>query len=213
MAVSPSRSLPPSSQRRTAHIPTISTAHQPPPAPSSSDLLQNRLRQLLICDSAEELRVDQVKIRAALNTQCRLTGRVQQMAPLSPPAEYSSQRCHKSLPDLHCRGSGGEPSSNKSSNKSLSNRDSGGSSGHYTQRSEPAPPPRQVSWCDWSILSCRVYLVSVSFALKTREGTADRPLNTAVVVRIIAVRRPIVELLDSPLILPLQCQLLKDKNV
>lgn len=144
MAVSPSRSLPPSSQRRTAHIPTISTAHQAP-APSSSDLLQNRLRQLLICDSAEELRVDQVKIRAALNTQCRLTSRVEQMAPLSPPAEYSSQRCHKSLPDLHCRGSGGEPSSNKSSNKSLSNRDSGGSSGHYTQRSEPAPPPRQVS--------------------------------------------------------------------
>lgn len=210
MAVSPSRSLPPSSQRRTAHIPTISTAHQPPPAPSSSDLLQNRLRQLLICDSAEELRVDQVKIRAALNTQCRLTGRVQQMAPLSPPAEYSSQRCHKSLPDLHCRGSGGEPSSNKSSNKSLSNRDSGGSSGHYTQRSEPAPPPRQVSWWEYSELSC-FYLVSVSFALKTREGTADRPLNTAAVVRTIAVRRLIVELLDSPLIL--LCQLLKDKNV
>lgn len=153
MAVSPSRSLPPSSQRPTAHIPIISTTHQPPPALSSSDLLQNRLRQLLICDSAEELRVDQVKIRAALNTQCRLTGRVQQMAPLSPPAEYSSQRCHKSLPDLHCRGSGGEPSSNKSSNKSLSNRDSGGSSGHYTQRSEPAPPPRQVSWFEYSQLS------------------------------------------------------------
>ncbi|XP_072389028.1 uncharacterized protein [Diabrotica undecimpunctata] len=107
MAVSPSRSLPPLTHRRSLH----STAN--------TDLLQNRLRQLLVCDSAEELRVDQ-------------------MAPLSPPAEYA-QRCHKSLPDLHCR----EPSSNKSSNKSLSNRDSGGSSGHYTQRSEPPPPPRQ----------------------------------------------------------------------
>lgn len=105
MAVSPSRSLPPISHRRS----------------TNSDLLQNKLRQLLVCDSIEEL--------------C-----VEQMAPLSPPAEYSSQRCHKSLPDLHCR----EPSSNKSSNKSLSNRDSGGSSGHYTQKSEPAPPSRQV---------------------------------------------------------------------
>ncbi|XP_066153613.1 protein FAM110B isoform X1 [Euwallacea fornicatus] len=124
MAVSPSRSLPPLSQRRSAHFPAVPATHHAPTPISSSDLLQNRLRQLLICDSAEELRVDQ-------------------MAPLSPPAEYSSQRCHKSLPDLHCRGSGGEPSSNKSSNKSLSNRDSGGSSGHYTQRSEPAPPPRQ----------------------------------------------------------------------
>lgn len=108
MAVSPSRSLPPISHRRSVH------------SGGSSDLLQNKLRQLLVCDSAEELSVEQ-------------------MAPLSPPAEYA-QRCHKSLPDLHCRG---EPSSNKSSNKSLSNRDSGGSSGHYTQRSEPAPPPRQ----------------------------------------------------------------------
>lgn len=108
MAVSPSRSLPPLTHRRSVHS-------------GNSDLLQNKLRQLLVCDSAEEL--------------C-----VEQMAPLSPPAEYA-QRCHKSLPDLHCRG---EPSSNKSSNKSLSNRDSGGSSGHYTQRSEPAPPPRQV---------------------------------------------------------------------
>ncbi|CAG9863825.1 unnamed protein product [Phyllotreta striolata] len=106
MAVSPSRSLPPLTHRRTVYSTT------------STDLLQNRLRQLLVCDSAEELRVDQ-------------------MAPLSPPAEYA-QRCHKSLPDLHCR----EPSSNKSSNKSLSNRDSGGSSGHYTQRSEPPPSPR-----------------------------------------------------------------------
>ncbi|XP_074037404.1 uncharacterized protein isoform X2 [Leptinotarsa decemlineata] len=106
MAVSPSRSLPPLTHRRSVHSAT-------------SDLLQNKLRQLLVCDSAEEL--------------C-----VEQMAPLSPPAEYA-QRCHKSLPDLHCR----EPSSNKSSNKSLSNRDSGGSSGHYTQRSEPPPPPRQ----------------------------------------------------------------------
>lgn len=123
MAVSPSRSLPPLTHRRSVHSPAA-----PPHPPNSNDLLQNRLRQLLVCDSAEELRVDQ-------------------MAPLSPPAEYSSQRCHKSLPDLHCRGSSGsggaEPSSNKSSNKSLSNRDSGGSSGHYTQRSEPAPPPRQ----------------------------------------------------------------------
>jgi hypothetical protein len=108
MAVSPSRSLPPLSHRRSVHL-------------GSNDLLQNKLRQLLVCDSAEELSVEQ-------------------MAPLSPPAEYA-QRCHKSLPDLHCRA---EPSSNKSSNKSLSNRDSGGSSGHYTQRSEPAPPPRQV---------------------------------------------------------------------
>ncbi|XP_018566849.1 protein FAM110C isoform X2 [Anoplophora glabripennis] len=108
MAVSPSRSLPPLTHRRSVHS-------------GNSDMLQNKLRQLLVCDSAEEL--------------C-----VEQMAPLSPPAEYA-QRCHKSLPDLHCRG---EPSSNKSSNKSLSNRDSGGSSGHYTQRSEPAPPPRQV---------------------------------------------------------------------
>ncbi|XP_018322954.1 uncharacterized protein LOC108735479 [Agrilus planipennis] len=107
MAVSPSRSLPPLSHRRTVHT-------------ANSDMLQNKLRQLLDCDSAEELSVEH-------------------MAPLSPPAEYA-QRCHKSLPDLHCRG---EPSSNKSSNKSLSNRDSGGSSGHYTQRSEPAPPPRQ----------------------------------------------------------------------
>jgi hypothetical protein len=107
MAVSPSRSLPPLSHRRSVHL-------------GSNDLLQNKLRQLLVCDSAEELSVEQ-------------------MAPLSPPAEYA-QRCHKSLPDLHCRA---EPSSNKSSNKSLSNRDSGGSSGHYTQRSEPAPPPRQ----------------------------------------------------------------------
>ncbi|XP_018566850.1 uncharacterized protein LOC108907589 isoform X3 [Anoplophora glabripennis] len=107
MAVSPSRSLPPLTHRRSVHS-------------GNSDMLQNKLRQLLVCDSAEEL--------------C-----VEQMAPLSPPAEYA-QRCHKSLPDLHCRG---EPSSNKSSNKSLSNRDSGGSSGHYTQRSEPAPPPRQ----------------------------------------------------------------------
>ncbi|KAF7272684.1 uncharacterized protein LOC143201726 isoform X2 [Rhynchophorus ferrugineus] len=123
MAVSPSRSLPPLTHRRSVHSPAT-MSH----AANSNDLLQNRLRQLLVCDSAEELRVDQ-------------------MAPLSPPAEYSSQRCHKSLPDLHCRGSSGsggaEPSSNKSSNKSLSNRDSGGSSGHYTQRSEPAPPPRQ----------------------------------------------------------------------
>ncbi|XP_050293634.1 protein FAM110B [Anthonomus grandis grandis] len=135
MAVSPSRSLPPLTHRRRpppigapAPLPiqhfTATTA-----PPTSTDLLQNRLRQLLVCDSAEELRVDQ-------------------MAPLSPPAEYSSPRCHKSLPDLHCRGGSGgsggaEPSSNKSSNKSLSNRDSGGSSGHYTQRSEPAPPPRQ----------------------------------------------------------------------
>lgn len=108
MAVSPSRSLPPITHRRSVHS-------------TNSDLLQNKLRQLLVCDSVEEL--------------C-----VEQMAPLSPPAEYAAQRCHKSLPDLHCR----EPSSNKSSNKSLSNRDSGGSSGHYTQRSEPAPPPRQV---------------------------------------------------------------------
>lgn len=107
MAVSPSRSLPPLTHRRSVYSTT------------NTDLLQNRLRQLLVCDSAEELRVDQ-------------------MAPLSPPAEYA-QRCHKSLPDLHCR----EPSSNKSSNKSLSNRDSGGSSGHYTQRSEPPPSPRQ----------------------------------------------------------------------
>ncbi|KAJ8963418.1 hypothetical protein NQ318_018898 [Aromia moschata] len=107
MAVSPSRSLPPLTHRRSVHS-------------GNSDMLQNKLRQLLVCDSAEEL--------------C-----VEQMAPLSPPAEYA-QRCHKSLPDLHCRA---EPSSNKSSNKSLSNRDSGGSSGHYTQRSEPAPPPRQ----------------------------------------------------------------------
>lgn len=107
MAVSPSRSLPPLSHRRSVYT-------------ASSDLLQNKLRQLLDCDSAEELSVEH-------------------MAPLSPPAEYA-QRCHKSLPDLHCRP---EPSSNKSSNKSLSNRDSGGSSGHYTQRSEPAPPPRQ----------------------------------------------------------------------
>lgn len=109
MAVSPSRSLPPLSHRRSVHS-------------GSSDLLQNKLRQLLVCDSAEELSVEQ-------------------LGPLSPPAEYA-QRCHKSLPDLHCRA---EPSSNKSSNKSLSNRDSGGSSGHYTQRSEPAPPPRQVN--------------------------------------------------------------------
>ncbi|KAL1500762.1 hypothetical protein ABEB36_006208 [Hypothenemus hampei] len=144
MAVSPSRSLPPQTQRRCHASAPPSGYHQS--TPNSSDLLQNRLRQLLVCDSAEELRVDQ-------------------MAPLSPPAEYSSPRCHKSLPDLHCRGSGGgggiggsgggaggsgggggvgaEPSSNKSSNKSLSNRDSGGSSGHYTQKSEPAPPPRQ----------------------------------------------------------------------
>lgn len=107
MAVSPSRSLPPLSHRRSAYT-------------ASSDLLQNKLRQLLDCDSAEELSVEH-------------------LAPLSPPAEYA-QRCHKSLPDLHCR----EPSSNKSSNKSLSNRDSGGSSGHYTQHSEPAPPPKQV---------------------------------------------------------------------
>lgn len=108
MAVSPSRSLPPLSHRRSVYT-------------GSSDLLQNKLRQLLVCDSAEELSVEQ-------------------LGPLSPPAEYA-QRCHKSLPDLHCRA---EPSSNKSSNKSLSNRDSGGSSGHYTQRSEPPPPPRQV---------------------------------------------------------------------
>lgn len=106
MAVSPSRSLPPLSHRRSVHT-------------ASSDLLQNKLRQLLICDSAEELSVEQ-------------------MGPLSPPAEYA-QHCHKSLPDLHCRV---EPSSNKSSNKSLSNRDSGGSSGHYTQKSEPSPSPR-----------------------------------------------------------------------
>lgn len=119
MAVSPSRSLPPLSHRR-------SVGHVAGAAAASTDLLQNKLRQLLVCDSAEELSVEQ-------------------LAPLSPPAEYAPQRCHKSLPDLHCRGGGGEPSSsNKSSNKSLSNRDSGGSSGHYTQRSEPAPPPRQV---------------------------------------------------------------------
>ncbi|CAH0551088.1 unnamed protein product [Brassicogethes aeneus] len=117
MAVSPSRSLPPLTHRRSVHS-SIGT-----PECSTGDILQNRLRQLLVCDSAEELSVDQ-------------------MAPLSPPAEYAGNRCHKSLPDLHCRGI--EPSSNKSSNKSLSNRDSGGSSGHYTQRSEPAPPPRQV---------------------------------------------------------------------
>lgn len=108
MAVSPSRSLPPLSHRRSVNS-------------SGNDLLQNKLRQLLVCDSAEELSVEE-------------------MAPLSPPAEYA-QRCHKSLPDLHYRV---EPSSNKSSNKSLSNRDSGGSSGHYTQKSEPAPPLRQV---------------------------------------------------------------------
>lgn len=118
MAVSPSRSLPPLTHRRSVHS-------------GNSDLLQNKLRQLLVCDSAEEL--------------C-----VEQMAPLSPPAEYA-QRCHKSLPDLHCRG---EPSSNKSSNKSLSNRDSGGSSGHYTQRSEPPPPPRQV------IVYCKIYFIN-----------------------------------------------------
>ncbi|CAH1126519.1 unnamed protein product [Ceutorhynchus assimilis] len=140
MAVSPSRSLPPLTHRRSTHFITLPTAHQATP-PNSTDLLQNRLRQLLVCDSAEELRVDQVKDARKPDVIRR------RMAPLSPPAEYSSQRCHKSLPDLHCRGSGGsggaEPSSNKSSNKSLSNRDSGGSSGHYTQRSEPAPPPRQ----------------------------------------------------------------------
>lgn len=140
MAVSPSRSLPPLTHRRSVHS-TIATAH----ASNSTELLQNRLRQLLVCDSAEELRVDQVKKE---KRNCRKSeDRTSRMAPLSPPAEYSSQRCHKSLPDLHCRGSSGsggaEPSSNKSSNKSLSNRDSGGSSGHYTQRSEPAPPPRQ----------------------------------------------------------------------
>lgn len=110
MAVSPSRSLPPITHRRSVHS-------------GSSDLLQNKLRQLLVCDSAEELSVEQI-------------------APLSPPAEYA-QRCHKSLPDLHYRAET-HVGSNKSSNKSLSNRDSGGSSGHYTQRSEPAPLPRQV---------------------------------------------------------------------
>uniref|UniRef100_A0AAR5QJA4 Uncharacterized protein n=1 Tax=Dendroctonus ponderosae TaxID=77166 RepID=A0AAR5QJA4_DENPD len=138
MAVSPSRSLPPLTQRRPTQMSTLPTPHHA--THNSTDLLQNRLRQLLVCDSAEELRVDQVK-------DARKTAAASRMAPLSPPAEYSTQRCHKSLPDLHCRGSGGsggaEPSSNKSSNKSLSNRDSGGSSGHYTQRSEPAPPPRQ----------------------------------------------------------------------
>ncbi|XP_019867056.1 uncharacterized protein LOC109596040 [Aethina tumida] len=121
MAVSPSRSLPPLSHRRSVHSTAPGAVGC---ATGGGDLLQNRLRQLLVCDSAEELSVEQ-------------------MAPLSPPAEYAAQRCHKSLPDLHCRGA--EPSSNKSSNKSLSNRDSGGSSGHYTQRSEPAPPPRQFS--------------------------------------------------------------------
>ncbi|KAJ8980453.1 hypothetical protein NQ317_007649 [Molorchus minor] len=96
-----------------------------PYIPATATCCKTNCVNSLICDSAEELCVDQ-------------------MAPLSPPAEYA-QRCHKSLPDLHCRA---EPSSNKSSNKSLSNRDSGGSSGHYTQRSEPAPPPRQVSLLD-----------------------------------------------------------------
>nr|CAI5855189.1 unnamed protein product [Callosobruchus analis] len=113
MAVSPSRSLPPITHRRSVH----SATHV-----DNNDRLQTRLRQLLVCgDSAEELSVDEV-------------------APLSPPAEYAAQRCHKSLPDLHCREAS---SSNKSSNKSLSNRDSGGSSGHYTQKSEPPPPTRQ----------------------------------------------------------------------
>ncbi|XP_045475231.1 uncharacterized protein LOC123681073 [Harmonia axyridis] len=110
MAVSPSRSLPPISHRRSVNAGT-------------SDMLQNKLRQLLVCDSAEELSVEHI-------------------APLSPPAEYA-QRCHKSLPDLHYRTE--LQGSNKSSNKSLSNRDSGGSSGHYTQRSEPAPQLRQES--------------------------------------------------------------------
>lgn len=124
MAVSPSRSLPPLSHRRSMHA-------------ANSDLLQNKLRQLLVCDSAEELSVEQ-------------------MAPLSPPAEYA-QRCHKSLPDLHCRA---EPSSNKSSNKSLSNRDSGGSSGHYTQKSEP-PPPRQVTSYVFQVSSNSYFILFV----------------------------------------------------
>ncbi|KAI4466762.1 hypothetical protein MML48_2g00008230 [Holotrichia oblita] len=134
MAVSPSRSLPPLSHRRSVHS-------------GNSDLLQNKLRQLLVCDSAEELSVEQ-------------------LGPLSPPAEYA-QRCHKSLPDLHCRA---EPSSNKSSNKSLSNRDSGGSSGHYTQRSEPPPPPRQTPFTVLDLIlnnklgrECDSSLIGVTF--------------------------------------------------
>lgn len=198
--VSPSRSLPPlshhtSHHRRTIHSSTalISTpssnstpttlGYQPPPplqpvnisSNNNSDLLQTRLRQLLVnCTPTNCATVDNGSIGGTLGSSNGATGTdsmedvllsVEQLGPLSPPAEYAttctvadsssksgggcgggvmagvgSQRCHKSLPDLHCRG---EPSSNKSSNKSLSNRDSGGSSGHYTQHSEPPPPPRQ----------------------------------------------------------------------
>lgn len=147
MAVSPSRSLPPVTHRRSAHYTSTATSAMPSSAAGKEDLLQNRLRQLLVCDgSTEELCLAKV-------------AGVDQMAPLSPPAEYAAQpRCHKSLPDLHCRG---EPSSNKSSNKSLSNRDSGGSSGHYTQRSEPAPPPKQVNTGIALLLLFSLYLLSI----------------------------------------------------
>lgn len=135
MAVSPSRSLPPlrvSGRRSTS---------------ACSDVLQNKLRKLLNGDSREN--VSSVDDRL-----------IDDFIPISPPAEYAiterssyryAQTCspdhrvvHKSLPDLH-NNSGisqqhGATCSNKStSNKSLSNRDSGESSGHYTHRSEPAP--------------------------------------------------------------------------
>lgn len=153
MAVSPSRSLPPLSHRRSVHSTAPGAVGC---ATGGGDLLQNRLRQLLVCDSAEELSVEQ-------------------MAPLSPPAEYAAQRCHKSLPDLHCRGA--EPSSNKSSNKSLSNRDSGGSSGHYTQRSEPAPPPRQVRHLILCIL-CPTPITLLVFQFSQQESRRDSGSST-----------------------------------
>lgn len=151
MAVSPSRSLPPlrmSGRRSTS---------------ACSDVLQNKLRKLLNSDSCEN-------VSSSCSEERLLTD---DFIPISPPAEYavterssyrydrdrstyrspppgSDQRAvtHKSLPDLHnnqrSHSQIASHGSNKSaSNKSLSNRDSGESSGHYTHKSEPPPNSQQ----------------------------------------------------------------------
>lgn len=153
MAVSPSRSLPP--LRVTGRRSTS----------ACSDVLQNKLRKLLNGDSRENVSLGGCSSGGGGNCSSPERDRlIDDFIPISPPAEYaiterSSYRyaascspeqrvVHKSLPDLHnnsCSSAGGQhrsSGSNKStSNKSLSNRDSGESSGHYTHRSEPAPAP------------------------------------------------------------------------
>ncbi|KAG8038747.1 hypothetical protein G9C98_000302 [Cotesia typhae] len=164
--------LPPKSPRLICSLPQR-RAISGPPSSNGGDQLQTKLRRLLVnTDSKENIFFSSdnptllspighehsntldVRLKFGRSNSHSSGKTTQRKLNISPPADTT---CHKSLPDLHTSvrrrsslvlSSGGRTQKSSGSSKlshGANARDSGGSSGHCTHRSEP-PPRIQDCW-------------------------------------------------------------------